>query len=524
MFSRCSLIVGADVLAAAPDGDVVARRRPARSRTRCPRTRRRTPRPCSCDASPSCFLVLLGVPGLRTPAVRGSNRSAGAFSPRMSSTSAVMAGHDPVGRLLLTRRRPAGPAGRPRSTGSPAFMRIRLRGNRSRLRGVRRQQLLRAPLPDRDHRAAGRQRDPGRTGLAGHRPQVGVTGERALGVDDDALAGRAPRRTAASNAPTASRLSRSTGIWPAERRKSPSSLVLEQPGLREVARQPAVVVDEVRGRQRVDVRDVVDHHDAARRSPGSCRRRSRSGWRREQRAASGSAPPMVNAHPRSCWSLRTVTSILPRSGRPAETEGRWSRSRLLPRLAGSAVDDRPHVRRPGARQGTRPSASPGCRAGAPCGRDSPSAPSRSTPSHAARAAPSVAEVLVVTDDAGFAEVVADLGCATCPTGRRRPQREPCGQPPRRPAAARRTLVPVALCADLPCLRPADLTTRWGAGAAGDARRTSPTPTGTGTTLYTAPYDGFAPRFGAGSRRAPTRPPAPSRSSATCRRCGATSTT
>ena len=44
------------------------------------------------------------------------------------------------------------------------------------------------------HRAPGLQRDAGGAGLAGHRPQVRVAGQRALGVDDDALAARARRR------------------------------------------------------------------------------------------------------------------------------------------------------------------------------------------------------------------------------------------------------------------------------------------------------------------------------------------
>ncbi|MBF4770297.1 2-phospho-L-lactate guanylyltransferase [Nocardioides agariphilus] len=109
------------------------------------------------------------------------------------------------------------------------------------------------------------------------------------------------------------------------------------------------------------------------------------------------------------------------------------------------------------------------------------------------AARSIAQVLVVTDDAAFASRLGELGCTAIPdgvsgdlnaslslaameTGRRWPQ-----------------LVPVALCADLPCLLADDLDaalaqrTGWPRFVA-DAK-------GDGSTLYTAPPEEFAPQFG-----------------------------
>jgi len=122
--------------------------------------------------------------------------------------------------------------------------------------------------------------------------------------------------------------------------------------------------------------------------------------------------------------------------------------------------------------------------------------------HAAREAAVVAEVVVVTGDPGFAEVVAELGFAciddvvgglnaslmsAAPSVR---ERHPYARP-------------VALCADLPCLRPADLMTALGAVDAlpNDAAAYVADTDGTGTTLYTAPYDAFDPRFGHGSAAA-----------------------
>ena len=59
--------------------------------------------------------------------------------------------------------------------------------------------------------------------------------------------------------------------------------------------------------------------------------------------------------------------------------------------------------------------------------------------------------------------------------------------------------PVAVLADLPALRPSELAATLAAAPEGPAYVEDAD--GTGTTLYTASYDDFAPRFGPGSARA-----------------------
>ncbi|MDQ6522370.1 2-phospho-L-lactate guanylyltransferase [Nocardioides sp. LHD-245] len=112
----------------------------------------------------------------------------------------------------------------------------------------------------------------------------------------------------------------------------------------------------------------------------------------------------------------------------------------------------------------------------------------------------VAGVLVVSDDGAFATRLAARGAATCA--------DPGGglnAALRHAAAYLRTrrpdLRPVALCGDLPALLPSDL-----AAALADARsRRGPCfvrdADGTGTTLYSAEYADFEPRFGPGSAAA-----------------------
>ncbi|MBM9460455.1 2-phospho-L-lactate guanylyltransferase [Nocardioides sp. zg-536] len=109
----------------------------------------------------------------------------------------------------------------------------------------------------------------------------------------------------------------------------------------------------------------------------------------------------------------------------------------------------------------------------------------------------VVEVRVVSDDPVFAATLVARGAVGCA--------DPGGG---LNAALRHAahlahhdhpgLQPVALCADLPALRPADLDAALsqaaGTGEAWFVRDAD----GTGTTLYTAPFDAFDPRFGAGS--------------------------
>jgi len=111
-----------------------------------------------------------------------------------------------------------------------------------------------------------------------------------------------------------------------------------------------------------------------------------------------------------------------------------------------------------------------------------------------------AGVLVSTDDAGFSAHCRALGCATVPDGDTNDLnsalRQAAAESQRRwPDAA-----PVALCADLPALTTDDLRAALERLTAGtpafvaDAGRT-------GTTLYTASYSRFDPRFGVDSARA-----------------------
>jgi len=119
------------------------------------------------------------------------------------------------------------------------------------------------------------------------------------------------------------------------------------------------------------------------------------------------------------------------------------------------------------------------------------------------ATPGVGSVLAVTDDAALSQRLAALGCEAVPDGvtgdlnacLRLGAAEAVRRWPR--------LSPVALCADLPALRPEDLES---------AMRLLPVEVpsfvadaaGTGTTMYAAPLDSFDPRFGPGSREAHLR--------------------
>ncbi len=109
------------------------------------------------------------------------------------------------------------------------------------------------------------------------------------------------------------------------------------------------------------------------------------------------------------------------------------------------------------------------------------------------AASSVSQVLVVTDDATFASFLSQLGCAAIPDGVSGDLNASLSLAAMEAVRRWPGLVPVALCADLPALTPRDLDTalvprpgrpRFVADASGE-----------GTTLYTAPLEEFASRFG-----------------------------
>jgi 2-phospho-L-lactate guanylyltransferase len=113
----------------------------------------------------------------------------------------------------------------------------------------------------------------------------------------------------------------------------------------------------------------------------------------------------------------------------------------------------------------------------------------------------VTAVLAVTDDARFADDLRAAGCATIPDGvaddLNESLRLAAAEAPRRWPEAR----PVAVCADLPSLHPADLDTALRAAEAQTSPAFVADGDGVGTTLYTAALTDFDPRFGAGSRLA-----------------------
>jgi len=110
----------------------------------------------------------------------------------------------------------------------------------------------------------------------------------------------------------------------------------------------------------------------------------------------------------------------------------------------------------------------------------------------------VRRVLVTTDDARFASTLNALGAEACPDGGHG-LNQALVQAVAEAARRWPDLRPVALCADLPALRAEDLTTALASAAGGTAFVADAA--GTGTTLYTAPYDRFDPRFGVDSAAA-----------------------
>jgi 2-phospho-L-lactate guanylyltransferase len=113
------------------------------------------------------------------------------------------------------------------------------------------------------------------------------------------------------------------------------------------------------------------------------------------------------------------------------------------------------------------------------------------------ASTAIAEVLVATDDASFSVELAGLGAVTIPDG---VAMDLNGTLRQSAAEARRRwpdLVPVALTADLPAVRAGDLDEALAGLVPGESAYVADT-TGLGTTLYTASYERFDPRFGPGS--------------------------
>jgi len=114
---------------------------------------------------------------------------------------------------------------------------------------------------------------------------------------------------------------------------------------------------------------------------------------------------------------------------------------------------------------------------------------------------SVAAVLVVTDDVGLARELSAIGVAAVPDGTAGDLNETLRQGAAELVRRHPDIAPVALCADLPCLRSTDLEATL-RGCPADSAAFVPDAAGSGTTLYTAPaLEAFHPRFGVGSRAA-----------------------
>ena len=116
------------------------------------------------------------------------------------------------------------------------------------------------------------------------------------------------------------------------------------------------------------------------------------------------------------------------------------------------------------------------------------------------AADGVARVLAVTDDVPFARRLTDAGCAAIPDGVAGDHNGSLRQAAAEVARRWPGLVPVALCADLPSLRPEDLDEAL-ARIPADRPAFVADADGLGTTLYAAPHGAFDPRFGPDSRAA-----------------------
>ena len=115
------------------------------------------------------------------------------------------------------------------------------------------------------------------------------------------------------------------------------------------------------------------------------------------------------------------------------------------------------------------------------------------------AARRVRAVLAVTDDAAFADDLRAAGCDTIPDGVADDLNESLRQAAAEANRRWPDTVPVAVCADLPALVPHDLDAALAEAGGGPAFVADDEEVG--TTLYTAPYDAFAPHFGPGSRSA-----------------------
>lgn len=117
---------------------------------------------------------------------------------------------------------------------------------------------------------------------------------------------------------------------------------------------------------------------------------------------------------------------------------------------------------------------------------------------ACRSTSAVAEIVMITDDLGFAASLPGVVPCTDPGGGLNAALRYGA------AQARRThprLRPVALCADLPSLTGADLLCAFDLIASHAHPCFLTDADGTGTTLYSATYEEFDPQYGPGSAQA-----------------------
>lgn len=120
---------------------------------------------------------------------------------------------------------------------------------------------------------------------------------------------------------------------------------------------------------------------------------------------------------------------------------------------------------------------------------------------AALRSPLVEVVMVVTDDHRLAADLASLGAAVMPDGTADDLNASLVQAAAEVDRRWPGLRPVAMCADLPALDPAELTRALEVAAPHDAAFVADTD-GAGTTMLAAREPaGFSPRFGTGSRDA-----------------------
>lgn len=111
---------------------------------------------------------------------------------------------------------------------------------------------------------------------------------------------------------------------------------------------------------------------------------------------------------------------------------------------------------------------------------------------AARRTPHVLVVLVVTDDHLFADQLRAEGCEVIPDGASDNLNATLQQAAAEAGRRWPEALPVALCADLPCLASDDLAA---ALAEVDGPSFVRDAAGTGTTMYAAPLASFDPSFG-----------------------------